>query len=469
MFIPPDNPYASQNAYTGEVGNNAFGGGSTDTILGFGVLVLAIIIIVLILLVRRKFILGPLMFGLFLLPCGQTFVVGGVHLYVCRILIAVALVRAIILQRSRVPHSKFVSTSIDKLFFLWIVSRASIYALRYGDMGAVVNQIGFLWDALGGYFVLRLLIDDEEGSLRLIKILSVITVILSITMLYEKLYDVNLYGLLTRAPIIPEIRNGNIRAQGPFHHAILAGTFGATLLPLLIWLWKSTKTRFLCAAAVVASAVITVTAASSTPATTYLAAILAVGLWPLRRIMRLIRWGLVVGIVMLNFSMHAPVWWAIEHIDLAGGSAGEHRAELIDNFVNHFGDWWLIGTSDNASWGYEMWDQSNQYVAEGEAGGLATFICFIAVVCLGFKWTGKSRKWSAGRHNELFFWLLGAALFSHTFAFFGISYFDQTRYSFYALLAIISVTTSSTATQAAMAGAEVHPRDTARLVAPALS
>jgi hypothetical protein len=163
--------------------------------------------------------------------------------------------------------------------------------------------------------------------------------------------------------------------------------------------------------------------------------------------------------------MHAPVWWALEHIDLAGGSAGEHRAELIDNFVNHFGDWWLIGTSDNASWGYEMWDQSNQYVAEGEAGGLATFISFLALLCIAFKSIGKSRQFSArDRKEEWFFWLLGAALFTHTFAFFGISYFDQTRYSFYALLAIISVTSTTQTRQPALAFSAMPSKANARML-----
>ena len=141
--------------------------------------------------------------------------------------------------------------------------------------------------------------------------------------------------------------------------------------------------------------------------------------------------------------MSAPVWWALEHIDLAGGSAGEHRAELVDNFVRHFGDWWLIGTKDNASWGFEMWDQSNQYIADGETGGLATFICLICIITLCFKRIGLSRRYVERDRNQAWYiWLLGAALFSHCVAFLGISYFDQTRISWYALLAIIIAATA---------------------------
>ena len=435
---------ASQNLVNREIGNNTFGGGAWETVLGPGVLVLLLVAIVLILLVRRKFILGPLMFGLFLLPFGQTLVLGGLHLYVSRMLIGVALIRAVTSRSFHAPLFGAGYNSIDKLFIVWAILRTSAFILRFREIGAVVNQAGFLWDVLGGYFLMRILIQDDDDGLRAIKVLSAVAAVLGLTMLYEKLYQVNLYGLLTTAPIISEVRNGSIRAQGPFHHAILAGTFGATLLPLFVWLWKSRRARSLGLIGMVASTVITFTAASSTSVSAYAAAIIAICLWPLRNKMRMIRWGLAIGILMLNFAMHAPVWYALEHVDFAGGSAGPHRAELIDDFVKHFGDWWLVGTNDNANWGFETWDISNQYVAEGEVGGLLTFILFISLLTVCYSRIGKVRKIIEGendRRQEWFLWLVGATLFAHTIAFLGISYFDQSRYAWVTLLAMISALT----------------------------
>jgi len=46
------------------------------------------------------------------------------------------------------------------------------------------------------------------------------------------------------------------------------------------------------------------------------------------------------------------------------------------------------------------------------------------------------------RAKEWYFWLLGAALFSHAVAFFGISYFDQTRMAWFALLVVIVAATA---------------------------
>jgi hypothetical protein len=421
----------------------AFGGGVGQSIVGSGVLVLMLLAIVLVFLLPRRFVLAPLMFGVFLLPFGQTFVLGGVHIFVFRLMLLAGLIRASVSRSSDGPLFAGGFNAVDKLFVGGTIYGAVAFVLRFRDVGAVVNQFGILWDVLGGYFAMRFLIRDDDDVQRAVKILTSVAAILAITMLYEKIYDVNLYARIAGQPIIPEIRNGSIRAQGPFHHAILAGCFGATLLPLFFWLWKSGKSMLVGIVGMLASTAITFSSASSTPVSAYLAGVLGIAFWLLRNKMRAIRWGIVVGILLLNFAMHAPVWYFLEHIDLAGGSAGEHRAELIDNFVRHFGDWWLIGTSDNAKWGFEMWDISNQYIAQGEGGGLVALVCFVAVITLSFKKLGASRKSNErDRAIEWYFWLLGVALFSNIVAFLGISYFDQTQVSWYALLAMISVATS---------------------------
>jgi hypothetical protein len=331
------------------------------------------------------------------------------------------------------------------------------FLLLYQVAGALVNQIGVIWDGVGGYVLMRLLIQDEEDVNRTIKILAMVAMTLAVTMLYEKLTQINLYGLIAGTHLVPEVRNGSVRAQGPFHHAILAGTFGATLLPLFYWLYKSGRSKLLGVVGMFASTVITVSAASSTPISAYLGGIVAISFWPLRNMLRVVRWGIVVGLFCVNLVMHAPIWWALEHIDFAGGSAGEHRAELIDNFVNHFGDWWLIGTKDNASWGFEMWDVSNQYIFSGWTGGVLGFGMFVAILTICFKRVGLARKAAEGTGTrEWYFWLLGAALFSHAVAFFGISYFDQTRFAWHALLSAIIV-----ATAPALAGSAIVSRQKA--------
>ena len=159
--------------------------------------------------------------------------------------------------------------------------------------------------------------------------------------------------------------------------------------------------------------------------------------------MRLMRWGFVIGLVLLQLVMKAPVWYAVGHVNLLGGNSNYQRAFLIDQFIRHFDSWWLVGTRDSGTWGWDMWDLANEFVAQGVTGGLATFVCFVLLIVICFRWLGKARKAVEGDpQREWVFWLFGATLFSHVVSFIGISYFDQIRMSWYALLVMISAITT---------------------------
>ncbi len=435
--------------------NFHFGGGASETMLGPIILVAMLLAMVMMLLLPRKYVIVPLMIGTFLTPAGQTLVIGGLHVFVGRILILTGFIRLIKSRSSSSPLFAGGYNSLDKAFTLWAVFRSIAFVLTYLQMGAVINQGGFLWDVIGGYFLLRFLVRDDEDINRVFKTFAAICGVLAVTMLYERLSGVNLYGLVAGFQVIPEMRNGSVRAQGPFEHALLAGTFAATLLPFFFWLVKSGKSKTFGLIGMVSSSIIPFTTACSTPIMAVGAAIFALCFWPFRIQMRAVRWGIVLGLVALQIVMKAPFWWAIQHLDLIGGSSGWHRAELVDLFIRHFFDWCLIGTKDNASWGHMTWDLCNQFVAEGEVGGLATFVCFIAMICISFSKLGTARKSVEGdRRKEWFFWIFGAALFSHIVAYFGISYFDQTRFSWFILLAAIS---AATAPVLAMAVAPEQP------------
>jgi hypothetical protein len=141
--------------------------------------------------------------------------------------------------------------------------------------------------------------------------------------------------------------------------------------------------------------------------------------------------------------MKGPVWSLLEHIDLTGSSESFHRYQLVDTFINHFFDWWLLGTKDNGSWGWEMADTSNQYVTYGISGGLLTFVLFIAIISKCFGGLGTSRRRFEGCFkDEWIRWCLGAAMFAHLVVFIGIDYFDQSIFAWIALLTMISMVVS---------------------------
>jgi hypothetical protein len=425
--------------------NLRFGGGASETILHPVVLIAMLVAMTLIFLLPRKYVIWPFLSTAFLAPLGQSILVGGLHFFVIRLIILAVAVRMLASAFSS-PDGIFGKRLgvFDVVFLLWAFFRALAGILVFSfNSGALVYQSGFLLDAIGGFFVLRYLIRDDEDIYRSIRAFAAISIVIAGCMLFEKVHQVNVFGLLGGVRPAPEIRNGSVRSQGPFEHELLAGSFGATLLPLFFLLWKSGKSRVLGIFGAIAATVMVLTSASSTPVLAYGAALIGICAWPLRRLMRPVRWGIVAALLLLNMLMKAPVWFVIMHIDVVGGSSGYHRARLVNDFIFHFRDWWLMGTTENSRWGFNMWDLCNQYVAEGQLGGLATFICFIALICICFSKIGTARKSVEGdRDKEWYFWLLGVTLFSHIVAFFGISYFDQTRVSWFALLAMIQIATA---------------------------
>jgi hypothetical protein len=417
-----------------------FGGGLQETLLHPIVLVAMVVSVILILFLPRKYVIVPVLLTSLVVPLAQQVVLGGLHLFVMRIIILFGCVRmlmAIVSPQTEVLAGGF--NSVDKWFTLWAIFRTLASLVLYASMPAVIGECGFLWDVFGGYFLFRFLIRDYEDITRAAKVLALVAIIAAAGMLNERLHSQNMFGFLGGVPIIPTVRLGTIRAQGPFMHAILAGTFGGTVAPLFFWLWKIAKSKFLAVVGFISSTIIVVAAASSTALMTFGAGIFAICLWPFRKRMRQVRWGIVILLLALSVVMKAPVWFVISHVDIVGGNSSYQRSFLIDQFIRHFGDWWLLGTYSSESWGFDMWDHTNQFVAEGEAGGLATLVCFIAMISVSFGMIGKARKAVDGdKEKEWMLWILGAALFAHVVGYFGISYFDQTRLAWFALLAMIS-------------------------------
>jgi hypothetical protein len=417
-----------------------FGGGLQETLLHPLVVVAMVVSVILILFLPRKYVIVPVLATSLLVPLGQQVVMGGLHLFVMRIIILFGCVRMLMTKAS--SQTELLAggfNSVDKWFTLWAIFRTLTSLILYASMPAVIGECGFLWDVFGGYFLLRFLIRDYEDITRAAKVLALVAAVAAAGMLNEKIRFQNIFGFLGGVPIVPTIRLGTIRAQGPFMHAILAGTFGGTLVPLFFWLWKVAKSKFLAVIGVMSSTVIVVSAASSTALMAFGGGIFAICLWPFRKKMRQVRWGIVILLLALSLVMKAPVWFVISHVDIVGGNSSYQRAFLIDQFIRHFGDWWLLGTYSSESWGFDMWDHTNQFVAEGETGGLVSLVCFIAMISVSFGMIGKARKAIEGdKEKEWMLWILGAALFAHVVGYFGISYFDQTRVAWFVLLAMIS-------------------------------
>jgi len=424
--------------------NFYFGGGSSTNITPLGIWIL-ILACLLILLLKRRWMFAPFIVADLLMPIGQVIVVLGAHLSIWRLLIFVAWIRvawiALITKKDPFPGPM---NLLDKVFTSWAICNAIVYTILWSDFGAFFNRLGFLYTSVGTYFLLRYLIRDREDIIRVIRVLALVGVPIAAAMAIEHSTGRNLFAILGGVDEFSNIRDGKVRAQGPFLHAIVAGTFGAVQLPLFVSLWLEGKgNRLRAGLGIVASTVMAITSASSTPLLAYAAAVIALCFWPLRRSLRVVRWVAVFLLVTVQLTMKAPIWFLMNRIGGIMGGTGWHRAELVDQFVRRFFEWFLIGTRNNANWGLDMWDSINAYVRAGVEGGLLTLVLFLAILIVSFKRIGRARKLSESqRSTERLLWATGATLFSNTVAFFGIIYFDQSAIVWYVTLVMISAMTA---------------------------
>ncbi len=425
-----------------------FGGGVSESVFSPIALTFVLIAGILLLILPRKKAMVPFFLAALLIPTNQIIVVGGLHFPMLKVLGLFGMVRMLwarIKEKESVVSGGF--NRLDMAMIALTASTAIAGLILWQAWGEVVFQGSQIYLLVGLYFLLRFLIRDEDDVIRSLRVYVWVTVLVAGVMVCEQLTGRNpVYDLLGGAQIsglTTEMLRGNgLRAAGTFAHPILAGMFGATSIPLFIGLWwKDKKYRTSAVVGIIAAIVIVVTSGSSTPTMALLAGFLALGLWPLRRQMRIIRWGIAGLIVSLHLVMHGPVWALINRMSIRGDSAADHRFRLVDECIRHFWDWAFIGTKDYGKWGWDMWDLSNQYVSTADQSGLIALISFIAVLVFAFKYIGRARRAAEGnKRQELFMWAMGAALFAHAVAFFGIGYWDQTIVLWYALLAMISTT-----------------------------
>lgn len=422
--------------FTYDLPKNYYFGGGGDTFAPLPAVVILGVAGVLILVLPRRFAIIPFLIAAMVVPMSVTIVIATLHFDSVRLLVVLGLVRLLI--RGDACPGRL--TLFDRAVFYSAICNAIMYSLLWRELGAIVNRFGFLLTVLGTYFLLRSLVRDEADVLRMIKAFAFTFILIAPFMWREAMTDHDPFSFLG-SPELSEIRNGRIRAHGPFGHAIIAGTLGAVWLPLFVGLWwYERRSRWIAATGAVASTVMMFASASSTPVMTYPAAILGLAMWPARKHMQAVRRGIVALLIVLQLCMKSPVWFVIDRVSGFLGGSGWHRAMLIDGFVWHFFEWCLIGTRDNGSWGWSMWDIDNGYVGAAFSGGLLNFMMFIAVMVHGYRIVGVARRSAERSHRDAhFIWAIGAALFANTVAFFGIVYFDQGIVAWYALLAIIAL------------------------------
>lgn len=425
--------FVDQNYFPGAVAAN----GSFATLFG---LAFTLAMGLLMLVLPRRHALLPVIVLTCFMPLGVQILVLGFHFTMLRLLLLFGWARVAI-------RREFVGLKlnpIDTALLWWVLSGLVAGVLLWRTSEALVYRLGQSYNAIGMYFLFRFVVRDFDDMRRAIKITAVLIVPLAAAMLLEWATGRNVFSSLGAVNPIAQVRDGVTRCEGPFSHPILAGTFAATLLPFFVALWRQGRGQgWLAGLAILAATIIIITCGSSGPIFTFSAALLALAMWPWRRHMRTIRYGLVFVLIVLHLTMKAPVWFLIARVDLLSSSTGWHRAYLIDQFIAAFPQWWLLGMKTTDAFGEQIHgDITNQYATQGIEGGLITLVLFILIIVRCFRGVGRFQALSdEPAAIRQYVWGLGAILFAHIVTYFSVTYFDQNIVSWYLLLAMISAAT----------------------------
>lgn len=394
----------------------------------------------LLLTLPRRWAMVPLLIGTAYMTVGQAIQIGPASFTVIRLLVVVGFIRV----KTRGERVAGGFHTLDRTMVWWAVC-AAITSLFHKDPGSnLISMLGLSYDCLGLYFLMRIFIQGMEDVIRISKALMIILIPLAVEMINEKLTGRNAFAMFGYISEMATVRGGKIRAQGPFAHSILAGTVGAVCMPLVILLWKDSRKLALLGLAV--TGVMVLTSASSGPILAVAAIAFALFVWRIRTKLRLMLWGFVAMLVVLNFIMKDPVYFLLARIDLTGKSTGWHRAALIDAAVKNINEWWLAGTDytrhwmpTGVYWSQDHTDITNHYLKMGVWGGLPLMFVFIFVIAAAFSSVGKALVLARNESKEQRFhiWMLGAILFGHVVSFMSVSYFDQSIVFLYLSFALI--------------------------------
>lgn len=388
---------------------------------------------------RRYAVVPMLVMACFIAPA-QRVAVFTLNFDLLRIMVLIASARVLLWSEWKA----FRLHRTDGVLIAWAFVAAACYILLHGTAEAVKYKLGTTYDALGMYFVFRCLVRSWDDIHAIVYAVTWISFPIAAAFMVEHLTARNLFGFLGGVPEFTDIRDGRLRCQGAFAHPILAGTFWASLVPLIAaqW-WRKEVPRYLIIGGVLSGLLIIAACASSGPVAAVVFAAMASSLFAVRHHMRWIRWGLLAMLLMLHMVMHAPVWHLIARVDLVGGSTGYHRFLLIDRAIAHLGEWWFMGTASTAHWGttigYQpLTDITNHYILEGIRGGLLALVLFVLLLASTFSSIGRlCRVSNETRARAVLAWALGISLFVHAISFLSVSYFGQITMLWYLTLAMI--------------------------------
>lgn len=394
-------------------------------------LAIAAVMSLLAFLLPRRYFLLPFVLTACLVPTTQRIVIGGLDFTVMRILVMVGVVR--MFARGEVTQVKW--HAFDKMILVWVFTGAFIYSLQWMDSRAIINRCGVLFDVVGMYWLFRHNMRDWEDIKRMGLFFAACSFVMAALVAMEWTSGQNPYEAL--GSIATKMRSGRYRCQSSFPHPVMLGLFWATLVPIFIGLAKVQPRKTFYWAATGAAIFVVCGTASSTPVATLLYILLLLPLFPYRKYGKQAFYGLCGLLFLLHIFMKAPVWHLIARANIVGGSTGWHRYHLIDESINHFSEWAVMGVKQTVHWGLGLRDVTNQYILEGMRGGFITLVLFVIVLAMAIRTTLRYSRRPLPRKQQWLGWCIFVSILGHCLSFIGVAYFGQIMMLLYLTYAIV--------------------------------
>lgn len=392
-----------------------------------------------VLLSRTQVAAAALFLGCIYSPIGVGFHFLDLNLPFFRFLILLALLRIFIKGEFRQITFTPVDWTVIAITSLLLVT-SLFQSLKPGSGPIYIS--GILINTSGAYFAFRVLNSGPDFLLSLAKLMPIFLLPVAAVMILEQLNGVNYFSLVSSIGSPALMREGRIRSMGPFAHPILAGTIGAVLFPY-IFLYGMPKIHAMILSAVCLIHVLT--SASSGPVISLIVACLTMSLWRYRSMLQYLYLVPLCLYCLLLLIMNRAPYYLISDIDLAGGSTGWYRANLIESCIVHFREWALTGTEYTLHWipfqhgiSDQHADITNQFIVYAIMGGLSVLCAFI---WLNWQVYRLASTTLALYHTDLdmtrMLFILTASLFSFISTFFSVSLFGQAQAFYWITIAFI--------------------------------
>ena len=418
------------------------------------VLLLSLMCVAILFVPRRQAVWPMIVIGCFITQA-QRINIATLDFTMLRVIIVFSFLRLLI--RNEFTGLKF--NKVDLMVIIFMSTRIIWSFARQKQGVTSIQSLGEAMEMWGFYFYFRCVVRDLDDLRGAMIGFMLVSIPVAIAFIYEATALHNPFSFFGGVSEVTRARDGKLRCMGAYSHPILAGCYWAALLPYMgAMIKRKGRITYLPLLAIVCSTVIILLTSSSTPVMWAGVGFLGGCLFIYRKRMRLIRWWVGITMVITHFMISKGLWFILARINVFGGSTGYYRFKLIDQFIEHYKEWFWAGTLlGTSTWEVPMFDIVNYYVYLGLTGGILILIIMVMLLVASFKNVGRGLKTTTNVEDELMVWATGVSMFVHMVMFLVIFYFGQINMVWYFSLAVTSVSGANAAYPVAFGRRNMDP------------